>query len=76
MLKAVVDNFGVHLGLKCSSFSKMNVGTSARCPCMAIGYETFASVCLGNMLLERSDFIFSQCIHTCMHVELKYYHET
>ncbi|CAL1128905.1 unnamed protein product [Cladocopium goreaui] len=54
MLRTVEGDFGCHLGLKCSSFCKMNVGTSARSACAAIGWEPYESVSLGNMLLERS----------------------
>ncbi|CAL1170825.1 unnamed protein product [Cladocopium goreaui] len=54
LLRAVEDNFALHLGLKCSSFSKMNVGTSSRSACTSIGWEKFASVLIGNCLLERS----------------------
>ena len=49
----MADNFGAHFGMKCSSFCKVNVGTSARSPCSALGFEEYPSVQLGNMLLER-----------------------
>lgn len=56
LLRAVPDDFGCHLGMKCYSFSRMNVGTSARTACSSIGWEQFASVLLGNCLLERIGF--------------------
>ena len=59
MLRTVEGDFGCHLGLKCSSFCKMNVGTSARSACAAIGWEPYESVSLGNMLLERTAFCFA-----------------
>ena len=31
----------------------MNVGTSKRTPCTAVGYENYSSVCEANLLLER-----------------------
>lgn len=59
MLRTVEGDFGCHLGLKCSSFCKMNIGTSTRSACAAIGWEPYESVSLGNMLLERTAFCFA-----------------
>lgn len=53
MLRGLPDDFGIHLGLKCASFSKMNVGTSSRAACASLGFESFCSVLMGNQLLER-----------------------
>lgn len=53
VLRGLPDDFGIHLGLKCASFSKMNVGTSSRAPCASLGFESFCSVLMGNQLLER-----------------------
>ena len=53
VLKGLPNDFGIHLGLKCASFSKMNVGTSRRAPCAALGFESFFSVLTGNQLFER-----------------------
>ncbi|CAK9097074.1 unnamed protein product [Durusdinium trenchii] len=46
--------FGCHFGIKCSSFSKMNVGTSQRSTCSSTGFSEYKSVQVGNQLLERS----------------------
>ena len=70
LLRAMVDNFGMHLGMKCSSFCKMNVGTSQRAPCASIGYEEYGSVVLGNQLLERRPYIYD-CPGFCMMVQKK-----
>ena len=53
MLRTVAGRFGCHFGLKCSSLCKMNIGTSHRSACTALGYESYPSVSLANMLLER-----------------------
>lgn len=53
LLRGKIDDFGVHFGLKCSSFCKMNVGTSVRSPVTAYGFDEFVSVAMGNQLLER-----------------------
>ena len=62
LLRAVVNNFGCHLGLKCSSMCKMNVGTSRRSACASIGYEPYPSVSLGNLLLERTGSRYITCV--------------
>lgn len=54
MLRGIPDDFGSHFGLKCSSFTKMNVGTSCRSAATPIGFEGYKSVVVGNTLLERS----------------------
>ena len=54
MLRCIQDNFASHFGIKCASFSKMNVGTSRRSACSAIGYIAYESVRLANTLLERT----------------------
>ena len=53
MLRGIPGQFASHFGLKCSSFCKMNIGTSRRSPCTSLGFEDFLSVLTGNMLLER-----------------------
>lgn len=57
MLRGLPDSFGCHFGLKCSSFCKMNIGTSCRSACTPIGFEDYLSVKIGNMLLERIVFL-------------------
>ena len=42
------------MAIKCSSFCKMNVGTSRRIPCASIGYLPYPSVREANKLLERT----------------------
>ncbi|CAL1171487.1 unnamed protein product [Cladocopium goreaui] len=64
VLRGKLDDFGVHFGLKCASFSKMNTGTSARSACTAIGVEEYQSVNTGNMLMERSCLLILLC--TCL----------
>ena len=54
MLRCIQDNFASHFGIKCASFSKMNVGTSRRSACSAIGFVEYESVKLANTLLERT----------------------
>ena len=53
LLKGKPNNFFVVYGLKCSSFSKMNKGTSKRTECASLGFTDYPSVRLGNQLLER-----------------------
>lgn len=55
ILRCKANDFGVHYGLKCSSLSKMNRGTSRRSPCASYGYTEYPSVILGNTLIERTD---------------------
>lgn len=54
LLRCVAHDFACHFGIKCSSFSKMNVGTSRRSACDALGYLEYMSVQLGNILCERT----------------------
>ena len=63
MLKGVMNNFAAHFGIKCSSFCKVNIGTSMRSACTAMGFTEFASVWSSNMLLERSPLWFLKGIH-------------
>ena len=42
-----------HFGLKCSSFTPVNAGTSGRSPCCAIGNIHYKSVLEGNCLASR-----------------------
>lgn len=58
LLGAVRGNFACHFGVKCSSFSKMNTGTSMRSPCASIGYFFYRSVHVGNQLVERIGLLF------------------
>ena len=54
VLRGIPDDFACHFGIKCSSFCKMNIGTSKRSACDSIGCLKYASVQLGNLLLERT----------------------
>ncbi|CAE7368197.1 unnamed protein product [Symbiodinium pilosum] len=53
MLHCKQDDFMALLAIKCSSFSKMNRGTSKRCDCAALGFDAYPSVREANQLLER-----------------------
>ena len=53
LLRARLGNFAAHFAIKCSSFCKMNVGTSRRSACASIGYDQYESVFSSNRLLER-----------------------
>ncbi len=53
LLKATMNNFACHFGIKCSSFCKVNIGTSMRSACTALGFTCYTSVCTSNKLLER-----------------------
>ena len=55
--------FATHFGIKCSSFSKMNRGTSQRSACSSSGFGGYQSVRVGNMLLERIRAVNKQCIN-------------
>ena len=52
LLRARLGNFAAHFAIKCSSFCKMNVGTSRRSACASIGYDQYESV-LSSDRLER-----------------------
>ena len=54
ILRAVAGDFAAHFGIKCASFSKMNVGTSLRSACATLGCTAFKSVHESNRLLERT----------------------
>lgn len=54
MLRGVRNAFGAHFGIKCSSFCRVNVGTSMRSACTALGFSNYESVRLSNKLLERT----------------------
>ncbi|CAK9052908.1 Uncharacterized protein SCF082_LOCUS28899 [Durusdinium trenchii] len=54
LLRADPNGFASHFGVKCSSFSKMNVGTSQRSACAPVGHTPYKSVALANKLLERT----------------------
>lgn len=56
LLRADPNGFASHFGVKCSSFSKMNVGTSQRSACAPVGHTPYKSVALANKLLERIGF--------------------
>lgn len=53
MLKAMVGAFACHFAIKCSSFCRVNVGTSMRSACCAFGCVAYSSVHEANKLLER-----------------------
>ena len=63
LLQCIEGDFSCHFGIKCSSFCKMNVGTSCRSACSSIGHLAYASVQLGNVLLERTETTLSVYIH-------------
>ena len=56
LLRCVAHDFACHFGIKCSSFSKVNCGTSRRSACDPIGFCEYHSVRIGNILLERTGF--------------------
>jgi hypothetical protein len=58
MLKGVINNMAAHFGIKCSSFCKVNIGTSMRSACTAIGFTKYLSVALSNKLLERNPLLY------------------
>ena len=53
LLKATLNNFACHFGIKCSSFCKVNIGTSMRSACTSLGFTVYNSVRSSNKLLER-----------------------
>ena len=65
MLRTVAADFCAHFGLKCSSFCRVNVGTSYRSACTAIGLHFYKSVASSNKLLERIGVNLT-CLGTCM----------
>ena len=56
VLRGMPNTFGAHFGIKCSSFCKVNVGTSQRSACTSLGQVLHPSVRLSNKLLERTLF--------------------
>ncbi|CAK9101508.1 Uncharacterized protein SCF082_LOCUS47470 [Durusdinium trenchii] len=61
ILRAVPGDFAAHFGIKCSSFCKVNVGTSMRSACTSIGKTDYPSVFLSNRLLERTCLLLLLC---------------
>ena len=53
LMKCYMDEFACHYGIKCSSFCKVNVGTSMRAACASLGHILYESVHTSNKLLER-----------------------
>ncbi|CAK9087129.1 Uncharacterized protein SCF082_LOCUS41189 [Durusdinium trenchii] len=53
ILKGRVDQFVAWFGIKCSSWTQINTGTSARSPCASIGDTMRKSVAEANKMLER-----------------------
>ena len=54
MLKCKLNAFACHFGIKCSSFCKVNIGTSMRSACTSLGFTVYDSVSTSNKLLERN----------------------
>lgn len=61
MLRSVAEDFAAHFGLKCSSFCRVNVGTSFRSACTSIGWTLYNSVACSNKLLERTCLLILLC---------------
>lgn len=53
LLKGKLDDFVSWYGIKCSSWTQVNVGTSTRCPCASLGDILKISVREANQMLER-----------------------
>ena len=53
MLRGKPDELVAHFGLKCSSWTPVNCGTSSRSPCSSIGNLDYGSVKEANMLASR-----------------------
>lgn len=49
-----INGFVSHFGLKCSSFTAVNSGTSSRSPCCAFGNDEYQSVRDANQLASRN----------------------
>lgn len=45
--------FLVHFGIKCSTWTPVNAGTSGRSACSSIGNTSFDSVLEGNLMASR-----------------------
>ena len=54
LLRAKPADFIALYAIKCSSFSKMNRGTSRRTECASLGFGDYPSVAEANQLLERT----------------------
>lgn len=54
ILCATPEDFGAWIGIKCSSFSKMNRGTSMRSAFASMGHWLYHSVEMANAMCERS----------------------
>ena len=54
ILKAVTGEHVCLFGMKCSSWSIVNRGTSMRSPCTPSGFDTYASVKCANTLASRT----------------------
>lgn len=52
-----------HFGLKCSTFTTVNCGTSGRTPCTPYGNTQYTSVHEGNVLASRTFGCFSFRMH-------------
>ncbi|CAE7261921.1 unnamed protein product [Symbiodinium sp. CCMP2592] len=57
LLRCRASGFVAWFGIKCSSWSSMNRGTSKRCPCSSVGDPTKPSVIEANMMLERTTLL-------------------
>ena len=53
LLRCRPKDFFAIFAIKCSSFSKMNKGTSKRAECCSLGFSDHRSVREANQLLER-----------------------
>ena len=62
LLRCRPQDFFAIFAIKCSSFSKMNKGTSKRAECCSLGFAEHKSVKEANELLER---------HGTSHVQIK-----
>ena len=54
LLKCKMMRFLATFALRCSSFTPVNRGTSARCPCASLGYQNYPSVSESNKLTCRN----------------------
>ena len=54
LLKCIPGSFAVWMGIKCSSWTAINAGTSKRSYCASLGDPTKPSVLDGNMMMERT----------------------
>ena len=61
-----MNNFAAHFGIKCSSFCKVNIGTSMRSACTSLGFTEYVSVWSSNKLLERNPEPLTICKRMCI----------